>query len=139
MRNLTEHKEEENCHNTVRLGKFWGNNYVEYESKGDRHKINSVEKYLSKIRPCIKDIINKLKNTETCKIQLIIAIDFSFSKDNNEQRVVNSKSYNIEIRVNDKANKAEEPFQSLLSTHKIALELSMTGGDFSNKYYQEKI
>ena len=52
---------------------------------------------------------------------------------------MNSKSYNIEIRVNDKANKAEEPFQSLLSTHKIALELSMTGGDFSNKYYQEKI
>ena len=33
---------------------------MEYESKGDRNKILSVEKYLKKIRPNLKDIINYL-------------------------------------------------------------------------------
>ena len=33
---------------------------MEYGSKGDRNKILSVEKYLNKIRPNLKDIINYL-------------------------------------------------------------------------------
>ena len=33
---------------------------MEYESKGDRNKILSVEKYLKKIRPNLKDIKNYL-------------------------------------------------------------------------------
>ena len=33
---------------------------MEYESKGDRNKILSAEKYLNKIRPNLKDIINYL-------------------------------------------------------------------------------
>ena len=51
IRNRFEHKWEENYSKLVRVGKFWGNNYIEYESNSDRNKTLSVEKYLNKIRP----------------------------------------------------------------------------------------
>ena len=42
------------------------------------------------------------------------------SKDNDEERVIHSKSDNIEIMINNKADKViEEPFQSLLSLKTI--------------------
>ena len=47
---------------TVRVCNSWSNNYIEYESHGDRNKMLSTEEYLNKIRPCLKDIINSLKN-----------------------------------------------------------------------------
>ena len=34
---LFEHQEEE-CYKSVRDDNFWNNNYVEYESNGDRNK-----------------------------------------------------------------------------------------------------
>ena len=49
IRNLFEHEEEENYYKPVRVSNFWSNNYIEYESKGDKNKILSVEKYLNKI------------------------------------------------------------------------------------------
>ena len=49
--------EEEDCYKPVRVGNFWNNNYIEYESKCNRKKL-SVKKYLNKIRPYIKDIKN---------------------------------------------------------------------------------
>ena len=48
IKNLFEHEEEEN---TVRVHNFWINNYIEYESNGDRNKTISVEEYLNKMRP----------------------------------------------------------------------------------------
>ena len=53
------------------------------------------------------------------------------SKDYNEERVMHSKSDNIEIMINDKADKVlEELFQSLLSRYQIVLETSMKGSNF---------
>ena len=66
--NLSEHKEE-GYYKPVRVDNFWSNNYIEYESNGDRNKAISVEEYLNKIRPYLKDIINNLKKFETWKIQ----------------------------------------------------------------------
>ena len=45
---------------------------MEYESKCDRNKTLSVEKYLNKIRTYLKNIINNLKKSDTWKIQLKI-------------------------------------------------------------------
>ena len=47
--------------------KFWSKNYIEYESKSDRNKTLSDEKYFNKIRPYLKDIINNLKKYMTCE------------------------------------------------------------------------
>ena len=53
------------------------------------------------------------------------------SKDYNEEHVMHSKSDNIEIMINDKADKVlEELFQSLLSRYQIVLETSMKGSNF---------
>ena len=51
--------------------------------KGDRkydRKTLSVEKYLNKIRPYLKDIINNLKESDMQKVQLAITINFISSK-----------------------------------------------------------
>ena len=51
------------------------------------------------------------------KIQLAVAINFMSSKDNDEGRVMHSKSDYIEIIINDKVDEfIEELFKSLLSS-----------------------
>ena len=46
----------------VRVGNFWSNYYIEYKSNCDRNKTLSVQEYVNKVRPYLKDIINNLKN-----------------------------------------------------------------------------
>ena len=77
---------------------------MNYESNSDKNKTLSVEEYLNKIRPYLKDIINNLKKSDTWKIQLTIANNFISSIDNDEERVMHSKSDNIEIMINDEAD-----------------------------------
>ena len=87
---------------------------IEYESNGDRNKTLSREQSLHKIRPYLKDIINDLKKTDTWKIQLAIEINFIYSKDYDEESLRHSKSDNIEIMINDKADEGiEELFQAI--------------------------
>ena len=40
----------------VRVGKFYCNNYIEYESKGDGNKTLSTEEYLEEIKPYLKEM-----------------------------------------------------------------------------------
>ena len=67
IKNLLKHEEEENYCKLVRVSNIWSNNYIEYESKGDRNKRLSVEEYLNKIRSYFKDI-NNLKKSDMWKI-----------------------------------------------------------------------
>ena len=54
-----------------------------------------VEEYLNKTRPCLRDLVNDLKQSDTWKIQLTITINFISSKgDNDEDHVMHSKSDN---------------------------------------------
>ena len=56
-----------------------------------------------KIKHCqLKNILIKLDHT--WEIQVTLAINFISSKDNDEERVMHSKSDNIEIMINDKAD-----------------------------------
>ena len=68
LRNLFENEEEENYYKPVRLSNVWSNNYIEYESNGDKNKALLVEEYLNKSRPYLKDIINNLQKFDTWKI-----------------------------------------------------------------------
>ena len=63
----------------------------------------SVEEYLNKIRPYLKNI-NNLKKSYTWKVQLTIANNFISSIDNDEEHVMHSKNNNIEIMINDEAD-----------------------------------
>ena len=61
-------------------------------------------------------------------MQLTIAINFIFSKDNNEERVMHSKSEYSKIMINNKPEEGvEELFQLPLSRSQIGLETSMRG------------
>ena len=71
--------------------------------------------------PYLKDIIKK---SDTWKIQLIIANNFISSRDNDEKRVLHSKSANTEIMINDEAHKIiKESFDSLKNRYQNNLEL----------------
>ena len=45
-----------------KVGNFWKNNYIEYESSGDRNKNLQVKEYLDKIKSYLRDIIINLQN-----------------------------------------------------------------------------
>ena len=47
-------------------------NHIEYERNGGRSKTLSVERYVNKITPYLKDIINSLKEYGRWKNQLAI-------------------------------------------------------------------
>ena len=100
IKNLFEHKEGENYYKQVRISKILSNNYIKYQSNGDRNKTLSVDEYVNIIRPYLIDII-KIKKSDTWKIQLTVGNNFISYIDNGEERVMNSKSDNIEIMVND--------------------------------------
>ena len=60
IKNFFEHEEEENYYKPVRVSNFCSNSYIKYESISDKNKTLSVKKYLKKIRPYLKGIINVL-------------------------------------------------------------------------------
>ena len=99
---------------TCKISSFSSNNYAEYEGNSDRKETLSVEECLIKIRPYFKGIINNLKNSGTWKIQLIIAINFISSIDNDEEWVMHWRSDNIETMMTYEADKViKELFDSL--------------------------
>ena len=94
----------------------------------DKNKTLLVEEYFSKIRHYFQDIINNLKKSDTWKIQSTIAINIVSYKNNDEERVMHSKSDKLETMINDKPEEVtEELFKSLLSRYQIVLEISMKG------------
>ena len=99
--NLFKHEKEESYCKPVRVSNFWSNNYIEYESNGDKNKRLSVEEHLNKIILYLKHIINNVKKHDTWKNQLTIANNFISSIDNDEQCKMHSKSDNMKTIMND--------------------------------------
>ena len=103
IRKLFEY-EKKNYYKPVAVGSSWSNNYIKYESIGERNTTLSVEQYVNKIKPYLKDIISNLKKYDTWKIPLTIAINFTFSKDNGKESVMHSQNDKIVIMINGKPN-----------------------------------
>ena len=122
---------EEDCYKPKRVSNFWNNNYIHYESNGDRNRNFSLNEYLDKIRPYLRDKIIDLQESDTRKIQLAITINFISSKDTEEESVMHSKSNNIKFTSYHDANKVvDEVFDSLRSIFPGNLEKSMEGSEF---------
>ena len=92
----------------------FNNNYIQYESKGDKGKNLSTKNYLNMIRPYLSDIINdhktqgkwrihsgnkiiERKTQSERKIQLTMEINFTSFKDSDETCTIHRKSNNVEI------------------------------------------
>ena len=108
-------KQEDDFYKPIRVGNFWNGNYIKYESSGDKNKNLSVKEYLDKTKPYLRDIIINLQKSDRWEIQLTIAINFISSKDVHEERVMYSKSDNIEFLPYDNVDEVvNELFESLL-------------------------
>ena len=75
---------------TYKIFNFCSDNYIEHESNRDKDKNLSIEKYVRKIKPYLKDTITDLQKSDTRKIQLTILINFIPSKDTNEKLTIHS-------------------------------------------------
>ena len=68
-------KKKKNYYDTKWVNNFWNNNYIEYESNGDKKRNLSLDQDFHKIEPYLRNIMINLQNSDTWQIQLIIAID----------------------------------------------------------------
>ena len=94
IRTLLE--QEKDYYKPKRASNFWNNNYIEYESNGDKNRNLSLDEYLNKIEPYLRNMIIDPQNSDMWKIQLTVTIKFISSKDTKEERVMHSRSDNIE-------------------------------------------
>ena len=123
VKNLFDHEEEDNYYKPVRVSNFWSSSSIEYESNGDRNKALSFEEYLNKITLYLKDTINNLKKSDKWKIQLTVENNFISSINNDAERVMHSKTDNIEIMTNDEADEVmKELFDSPKNRYKNNLK-----------------
>ena len=66
MRDIrTLFEQEEDYYKPKRVNIFWSNNYIEYESNGDENRNVSLDEYLYKIEPYLRNIIIDLQNSDT--------------------------------------------------------------------------
>ena len=105
----------------------FNNNYIKYESKGDKDKILTISEYLDMIRSYLVGMTNDHKTKSEWEIQLTIMISFISSKpDSDETRIMHTKSNNVEIMIGSDTNEViEELFESLLQRYQKELEESM--------------
>ena len=111
----------------------FNNNYIQYESKGDKGQNLSMKKYLNMIRPYLSYTINdhktqgkwrihsgnkiiEYKTQSEWKIQLTIAINFISSKDPDETDTMLTKSNSAEIMMSSETDQiVEELFKSFFA------------------------
>ena len=84
IKNIFE-KEKDN-YNPIRVGNLCSIRYIEYQTNVDGNKTPSIEEYLIKIRPPLKDITKNLEKQNPWKNQLTITINFISFKGNDGKR-----------------------------------------------------
>ena len=58
-------KQEDDYYKLTRVGNIWYNNYIEYESNSDKNRNLSLDEYLNKIKPYLRNIIIDLQKSDT--------------------------------------------------------------------------
>ena len=132
INNLFDLSISEDYYKPIIVNSYFNNNYIQYESKGDKDKILTIRKYLNMIRPYLVNMINVHKNQSEWKIQLTMAINFISSKpDSDETRIMHIKSINTEIMIGSDTNEViEELLKSLLVEYQENLEEKMRDSEF---------
>ena len=108
----------------------YNNNYIQYESKGD--KILTVKEYLALIEQYLKELINYYKNKGEWKLQLTAEINFIFLKPgSDETRIMHTRSDNEEIMTGSDTNEIIKGlFESFLQKYEENLQEKMKGSYF---------
>ena len=121
----------EDYYKPVLLKSGYNNNYVQYESKGDR--ILGIHEYLALIEKYLRELINHYKNKGEWKIQLTAAINFvSLKPGSDETRVMYTRSFNEEIMEGSGTDEVIKSFfESFLKIYDLNLQEKMKGSDFA--------
>ena len=108
----------------------YNNNYIEYESKGD--KILTLKEYLALIERHLRKLINYYKNKGEWKVQLIAEISFiSLKPGSDETRIIHTRSDNEEFMDGDDTDEIIKGlFESFLQKYEENLQEKMKGSDF---------
>ena len=122
---------DEDYYKPVLLKSGYNNNYVQYESKGDR--ILVIHEYLALIEKYLRELINHYKNKGEWKIQLTAAINFvSLKPGSDETRVMYTRSFNEEIMEGiDTDEIIKSLFESFLKIYGLNLQEKMKRSDFA--------
>ena len=115
---------------TLVKSSYNNNNYIQYESKGD--KILTVKEYLGLIESYLGDMINDYKSKGEWKIQLTAEINFtSLKPDSDETHIMHTKSDNKKIMIGSDTNEViKELTKSFLQRYQEGLQEKMRGSDF---------
>ena len=108
----------------------YNNDYVQYESKGDR--MLTIQEYLALIEKYLRKLINRYKNEGEWKIELTAEINFiSLKPGSDEARVMYTRSDNEEfINGSDTDEVIKLLFESFLQKYEENLQEKMKGSDF---------
>ena len=122
---------DEDYYKPVLVKSGYNNNYVQYESKGDKI-LSSIQEYLALIEKYLRKLINQYKKEGEWKIQLIVEISFiSLKPGSDETRVMYTRSDNEEFINGDDTNEIIKLlFESFLQRFKENLQEKMRGSDF---------
>ena len=88
---------EEDYYKLIKTSGDFNDNYINYESRGDKDNNLSLEEYLNIIRPYLRDMINNHKSLNEWEIMLIMRINFVSSLDSNKTLTIHTKSDSTEI------------------------------------------
>ena len=121
---------DKDCYKPVLVRSGYNNNFVQYESKGD--KILTTQEYLFLIEKYLRKLINQYKKEGGWKIQLIAEINFiSLKPGSDEMRVMYTRSDNEEFMNGDDTNEIiKSLFESFLQRFEENLQEKMRGSDF---------
>ena len=130
MKDLFEPSIDKDYYKPVSVKSGHNNNFVQYESKGD--KILSIREYLALIEKYLKKLINQYKKEGEWKIQLIAEINFiSLKPGSDETRVMYTRSDNEEFMIGDDTNEViKSLLESFLQKFEENLQEKMRGSDF---------
>ena len=131
IKDLFKLSNDEDYYKPVLLKSGYNNNYVQYESKGDR--ILEIHEYLTLIEKYLRELINHYKNKGEWKIQLTGAINFvSLKPGSDETRVMYTRSFNEEIMEGSDTDEViKSLFESFLKIYDLNLQDKMKRSDFA--------
>ena len=127
IKDLFELSIDEDHYKPILVKSGYNNNYVQYESKGDR--ILTIQECLALMEKYLRELINQYKNEGEWKILLIAEINFvSLKPGSDETRVMYTRSYNEEfVNGSDTDEVITLLFESFLQKYEENLQEKMKG------------
>ena len=108
IENFFGNADDDDYYKPILVNSSFNDNYKYYESRGDKDKKLSIKEYLYKIMPYLGDLINDHKtirnNSNKCKIQINMHVNFISSNDTKETRTIYVWSDTEEIRLGNETD-----------------------------------